>query len=248
MIKPEGSIYMGDNIKKTNKNGEAALIKEYGIIELIVYNFMIEDTTYIPENIKAYKDRYTFTFNTVTECGEEHICEEVTKTVYYEECMEKLLINLAGHEFMWSRADETFRWIPKPAIGRGTMINDWITFFENGELRIDAEYAEMNLSPDALWYAYDYKDGYYVWNYLDYSHIPVLFEIPKAFEEMKRDYDHRILSPEIKNIDKNFYYSGAYISKHFPDRDIMPEMYKLNYERVLFEPIKEETDNEIQSI
>lgn len=215
-------------------------VKEYGMIELMGRAISTPVAVYVPVRITVYKDRWEFEFN-------KSRGDEITSD--FENCIvqvpdtsdaEKISITLDGIEFVWDEFDGFFRWVPFGEAQSERKFNNYMEYFSNGELRINKEYADHNLSDEAKQYCCLKCDDYYCFNVHDGSYAPVLFEMPSLFDKKEKFMASRFeyFQAEKGSAANGIMCTNRYIHQKFPGQSV-PELYRIydeNEQRVLWEP------------
>ena len=203
------------------------------MVQLMGHAFTVGDITYVPIEFIEFADRYEITLNRFLDNHNfEEIKLEAEKTV-------DLLVPIRDGDitFYWDVLNKTFRTLPD---GEGELMveyNPYVKAFDNGELRIEKEYAEHNLSRKARGYAYRVTDEFYSWNYKDNSELPVLFEMPSVFEQIREQATYSSLNPDAYNLyGKLSVFCYIYYVYADVDDENFNEKYSENMSRTLWQP------------
>ncbi len=193
----------------------------------------VNNITYVPIELIMFADRYEIKFNKFIDLDN---FEEI-KLVADNTVGQLIPIKDGDITFFWDELNKSFRTIPEEEGELWMEFNPWVKAYSNGELRIEKEYAENNLSRKARSFAYRKTDEFYSWNYGDNSEIPVLFEIPSVFKSLNSEGEYSTLNPDFYNIygKIDFYCYTYYVYADLDDENIM-ERYKENLNRKLWQP------------
>ena len=217
-------------------------LKEYTLFDLMDRSIIAPENIYVPVSIKMFEDKCCFEFN-VAEKDENGFMKGVPHCfeAEYTPGRSKIDIVIENVKFTWDDEETFFRWIPYGE-GKGAVkFNNWIEYFENGELRIHKDYADNNLSPEAIQYAYYRCDDYYSWNVWDGSYAPIMFAIPTVFYKTEENACFEYFAADMYKAVRDLSYTGKYVEKKLPGY-LLPMMYaeyQKNEKRVLWEPISE---------
>ena len=206
------------------------LVREHNMIELIGSGVSVYDSVYVPVKINIFEDKWVFIFNKFEGDDSADFTEyslEVPGTPHQE----TVTITLDGVEFVWDDYDGFFRWNPFEEAVPERKFNDYVEYFSNGELRIQKDYAEHNLSPEALECAWNKCDEYYSFNVHDGTYAPVLFEMPSLFDKKEKFQASRFkyFQAEKGSVVGVLLCVQRYLDKKFPDKSV-PSLY-LVYEQ-----------------
>ena len=213
------------------------VVKEYTMMELMGRAISTIDAVYVPVGITVFQDnRWKFEFNKFNDDEMSSECEHfvVEKQGTFQD--EQITIVIDGIEFNWDVQDEFFRWIPFGEAKKAIEFNPWIEYFSNGELRIQKDFAEHNLSAAALDYAFYSCDEYYSWNVSDGSYAVVMYEIPSAMATIDSDELIKTFEVEINRAVRDISYVDKYYNKELTDMTVgmMYERYEQNRQRTLW--------------
>lgn len=203
------------------------LVRERNMIELMGRAVSVYDNVYVPVKINIFEDKWQFVFNKFE--GEDATdFTEYSLEVAGTPEQEKVAIILDGIEFVWDDYEEFFRWKPFEEAESKRKFNDYVEYFSNGELRVQKDYAEHNLSPEALEFAWYKCEQYYSFNVHDGTYAPVLFEIPSIFDKKERYEASRFkyFQAEAGSVVGDLLCVQRYIDKKYPDKSV-PNMYKV---------------------
>ncbi len=201
------------------------LVRENNMIELIGSGVTVYDNVYVPVKINIFEDKWVFIFNKFE--GEDSTdFTEYTLEVQGTPQQETITITLDGVEFVWDDYDMFFRWNPFEEAVPERKFNDYVEYFLNGELRIQKDYAEHNLSPEALECAWYKCDDYYSFNVYDGMYAPVLFEMPSLFDKKERFQASRFkyFQAEAGSVVSDILCVQRYLDKKYPDKTV-PQLY-----------------------
>jgi hypothetical protein len=213
-------------------------LKEYTLFELMNRAIIAPERVYVAVSIKMFEDKCCFEFDSSydDETG-EMIFEPYNCEVPYTPGQKKIGVIVEGNEFVWDDEETFFRWIPygEPMVER--KFNNWVEYFENGELRIQKEYADHNLSHEAIEYSYYGCEDYYSWNVWDGSYAPVMFEIPSVFDKTEGNSRFEYFMADMHKATSDLSYTNRYYEKRFHGMTVSMIFaeYQKNQNRVLWE-------------
>ncbi len=225
------------NIERELPDG---VVKNYTMMELMGRTISTPEAVYVPVKITVFEDnRWKFEFNKFNDDAMssefEHFVVEKQGTLQDEQ----ISIVIDYIEFNWDVQDEFFRWIPFGEPKKAIVFNPWIEYFSNGELRIQKDFAEHNLSTAARDYAFYSCDEYYSWNVSDGSYAVVMYEVPSAMTTIDSDEIVKTFEVEINRAVRDISYVNKYYYKELTDMTIemMYARYKQNKQRTLWKPV-----------
>ncbi len=224
------------------QHAEPGLIKKYTLFELMGRAIATREKSYVPTSLKMYEDKCCFEFNAFeNEDNEDNNFVQYKCEAPYTPGQQAVSIIIDGIEFVWDVEDEFFRWVPFDEPQKAIQFNQWIEYFSNGELRIQKEYAEHNLSDGALGYAFYSCDEYYSWNADDGSYAPVMYEIPSAMKTVDTGGIIKLFEVDVNRAVRDLSYVNKYYEKECTDMNIgmLYAQYEKNKQRVLWEPDNE---------
>ncbi len=214
-------------------------IKKYTLIDLMDRAIIAPENIYVPMSIKMFEDKCCFEFNVVQK-DENGFMKGVTHSfeTQYSPGQSNIDIVIENVKFTWDDEDTFFRWIPYGEAESCRKFNNWIEYFTNGELRIQKEYADHNLSPQAIEYAFYTCDEYYSWNVWDGSYAPIMFEIPAVFDKIEGNALFEYFAADMIKAVRDLSYTDRYYEKKLTGMSIpmMYEEYQKNEKRTLWKP------------
>lgn len=205
------------------------------MIELVGKAVTLDGITYVPMEYKQYEDRIEIAFSAVASASdfdvkptEMRICAEIPATE------RRVPFVLGEKEVFWDLEDQTIRYVPDYDPAACVEVTPWISVLNQRVIRIEKTYAEHNLTNWCLEYAYLEQDGYYYWNILDYSVVPVIWELCKEF------YEHcggEKSGAHVQDISSNVsMYAPSYAKKIGFTADNFIDMYFDNWKKPLWMP------------
>ncbi len=228
-----------DDVGEAPEQMVPGLVREYTMFDLMGRAVCVYDRVYVPVRVAVFEDKWIFEFNKFEDADSTDFTSyslEVAGTP----TQETVSITLDGAEFIWDDYDGFFRWAPFEEAVLERKFNTYMEYFSNGELRIEKEYAEHNLSPEALHCAWYKGDTYYSWNVHDGMYAPVLFEMPALFDKKERYETSRFeyFQAEMGSAVGDLLRIRRYLEQKYPNKSV-PELYAIyeqNENRVLWEP------------
>lgn len=224
------------NIERELPDG---VLKDYTMMELMGRAISTPEAVYVPVGITVFEDnRWKFEFNKFNDDEMSSECEHFVVEKQGTLQDEQIPIVIDGIEFNWDVQDEFFRWIPFGEPQKAIEFNPWIEYFSNGELRIQKDFAEHNLSDAAREYAFYSCDEYYSWNVSDGSYAVVMYEIPTAMTTIDSDEIIKTFEVEINRAVRDISYVTKYYDKELTDMTVgmLYKRYDQNTQRTLWMP------------
>lgn len=222
-------------MKKRHPFGRKA-IKTLNIFDLMGKAFTVNEKNYVPLQIDIFEKGIVIECNVGKGDENELTKETIISSFAGNDRLEPIEVN--GRTIFWDKVDEVFRWNPEKPATQCDNINKWITIWDNGEMRVEKEYAEHNMSPEALEYAFFKGDEYYSWNLDDYSFAPVLYELSSQFSKFLNS--ETLIDPNANNvINYVCFYTSSYcelLDCKTPEEHL--EKYKTYYYKKLWEAEK----------
>ncbi len=163
---------------------------EMFMTDAILRSLLINNVGYVLQGAKIYKTRTELSISVVTEKEDGfHNVENKKVTFLRNEDSDIQPFEFEGHTIYWDYQDMTFRYRPDYDKTKRVEINKWFHAVDNKVIWVDKKYAETNLSPLCLRYAYDDGEGNYLWSKEDNSSYVVLTELFRVVVDYENVYE-----------------------------------------------------------
>ncbi|MBE6036367.1 MAG: hypothetical protein E7223_01930 [Clostridiales bacterium] len=159
-----------------------SLLYRMDLMSLLRRGFNVDGITFVPVAASLYTNRLELTISTVIGgASGDPKTADYPLVLPFTEGQRLIPIEICDHQLYWDAPDACLRFRPAGAPREAISPIQAIRLYDNGPVRIDKNYAEEHLTPEALAYAYETDDEYYYWNWLDGSAYPVVFELAALF-------------------------------------------------------------------
>lgn len=153
-------------------------INELYLHNAIVYSVVCGNFTFVLQWAKQYKDRTDICVARVSkkDDGGQNIIKK-DFSVPYNEQKNLTILDFDGMEFFWDYRDHCLRCGAEYDETKVFEVNKWFHIIDKEVVRVEKKYAELNLTPVCIEYAYGEENGCYLWNISDFSALPVIVEL-----------------------------------------------------------------------
>lgn len=201
--------------------------------------------TYVPGDAEVFADRLELDLTVLPDGAGSDVSfsdsgELRHFTLPHEPGARTVSLEPHGAPLLWDLEDDAFRLLPSFDASKRADVNSWVTVVDGGRaIRVEREYAHLNLSEHCLDYACCEDDDAYYWLTLDYSAHPLLWELCGVFYPLMNSTADTIISVHVQDL---MTYLPTYNAKYFAavgiDADNFVDRYKAHLNRKLIEPPK----------
>lgn len=161
--------------------------------DAILRSLSIDGVCYVLQDAKIYETKASLSIDIVKEKEDGFHDVEMKKiTILRSKKTYLQSFEFEGHTFYWDYEDMTFRYRPDFDKTKRVEINKWVHIVDDKVMWVDKRYAELNLSPLCLRYAYCDDDGNYLWYEGDNSWYTVLLEFFKLVVDFRHAKDEMV--------------------------------------------------------
>lgn len=224
-----------DRFRRSLKKEEP--ISRISMIELLRRGADSGNFSFLPTLVETYSDRVEISLSVVNATagfGEDP--RELQLSLPTAEGQRMLPFNVDEITLFWDTEDTIMRLHPSPC-DKFVELTQWVRAYEEGELRVDRAFAEKNLTPEALEYAYMSNAEYYSWNWRDHSASPVIFELAPIFSQLSGlELGHPMCTAEETIASNLSFYTPSYCRKRSLAYDDLPTAAHSSLHRTLYAP------------
>ncbi len=160
--------------------------------DAILRSLMIDESAYVLQEAKIYKTKAELCIAIVNEKEDGfHNVEKKSITIPRSEDVNLQPFEFEGHTIFWDYKDMTFRYRPAIDKSKRVEINKWFHIVDDKAVWVSKKYAEINLTPFCLSYAYDDGKGNYLWSKEDNSSYVVFTELFRIVIDYDNNYEKR---------------------------------------------------------